>query len=133
MPSWLFLITIVTVLFAINPIFNNGGVQIHGPAIQMLVNSVVYTILVLIWLLFFRWEDVYLATNKSLGFGVASGVISFIAVAALFSAYQIAYNDLTPITIVVSFSVVVLAIINHFLGDKLMFHQWIGAIITFLG
>jgi len=51
----------------------------------------------------------------------------------MYFIYQIAPKELSMIAITISFSVVVLAIINHFLGDKLVFHQWVGAIITFLG
>lgn len=133
MPNWLPLSAAVVILFAIAPILSNKAIQIHGPVINFLILNVILGILCFIWFIFSGRQDIHLVNNKSLGLASVAGVLSFFGIAFVYSAYKMAPKDLSLIVITTSFNVVVLAIINHFLGDKLTFHQWLGAIIAFLG
>ncbi|MBI2669636.1 MAG: EamA family transporter [Candidatus Yanofskybacteria bacterium] len=133
MPNWLPLAGLVVIFFAIAPIFSNKAIQIHGPIINFLILNIIFGIFGLIWFLFSGRQDIDLVSSKSLGLTTIAGIISFFGVAFLYSAYKLAPKDLSFITITTSFSVVVLAIINNFLGNKLALHHWIGAIIAFIG
>lgn len=133
MPNWLPAAVSVVIFFAIAPILSNKAIQVHGPIINFLILNLVLMVLGLIWFLFSGRQDIFLMTKKSLGIALIAGVFSFFGVAIMYFIYHVAPKELSMIAITISFSVVVLAIINHFLGDKLVFHQWAGAIITFLG
>lgn len=124
---------LVIIIFAVSPILNNRAIEIHGPTINLVIINVIFFVLGLFWFMLTGWQDILLISKKSLILTSIASVGSFIGVAMLFSAYRVAPKELSVISITVSFSVVVLAIINHLLGNKLVFHQWAGAIIAFIG
>ena len=133
MPNWLPMVVFVMTIFAVSPILNNNAIKTHGPIINLAIINVVFFVLGSFWLFFYGLQDISLISKKSIVLTLISSSSSFVAIAVLFSVYKMAPKELSMISITLSFSVVVLAIINHFLGDKLVFHQWVGAIITFLG
>lgn len=133
MPNWLPLAILVIIIFAVSPILNNRAIEIHGPTINLVIINVIFFVLGLFWFMLAGWQDILLVSKKSLILTSIAGIGSFVGIAMLFSAYKVAPKELSVITITVSFSVVVLAIINHFLGDKLTAHQWLGAVIALLG
>ena len=133
MPTRLLLVMFATLLSGISPIVNNRAIKIHGPAVHVVIANVFLLVLSLAWLIFFHRQDVFFISQKSFSLAAAAGCIVFFAIAALFSAYQAAPQELTVITITTSFSFVILAFLNHLLGSKLAFHQWIGAVIALLG
>lgn len=133
MYNWLPLAILVVIMFAIAPILSNKAIQIHGPVINFLILNVILGVLGLAWFLFSGRKDLHLVNNKSLSLALVAGVLSFFGVALTYSAYKMAPKELSLIVITLSFNVVVLAVINHFLGYKLSFLQWLGAIISFIG
>ncbi|MBI2063024.1 MAG: EamA family transporter [Candidatus Yanofskybacteria bacterium] len=133
MPAWLSLAMLVAIFFGVVPILSNKAIQIHGPIVNFLILNEVMFVLALTWLLFSGYQNIFLVTKKSLSFSLIGGVLSFFGVALIYSIYEMFPRELSLIAITTSFSVVILAIINNFLGEKLFFHQWLGAIIAFLG
>ncbi len=133
MYNWLPLAMLAIILFAVAPILSNKAIQVHGPIMNFLIINFVLSVFSLIWFFLSGRQDISLINKRSLGLALVSGVISFFGIAIIYLLYKMAPKDLSIIAITTSFSVVVLAIINHFLGGKLGFHQWLGAIIAFLG
>lgn len=132
MPSWFFTILLVAILLGISPILHNRAIQIHGPVVNLMSVSIIFVIFGSFWL-FIHKQDLQLLTKYSFLITTLTGFFSFVATMLLFNVYKMATKDLSLITITASFSIVITAIINNFLGNKLAFHQWVGSIITLLG
>lgn len=132
MPSWFFTILLVAILLGISPILHNQAIQIHGPVVNLMSVSIIFVIFGSFWLIIHK-QDLQLLTKYSFLITTLTGFFSFVATMLLFNVYKMATKDLSLITITASFSIVITAIINNFLGNKLAFHQWVGSIITLLG
>ena len=130
--NWLIFTIIATVLAGISPLFTSRNVQILGPIMTMFVNTVFWAVVLSFWLVF-NWHQTSLVNKQSLFFTGASQILSIIATFLLFHAFQLATGKLSIIILTTSLAVVVTAVSNSFLGNKLEPHQWLGVVITLMG
>lgn len=130
--NWLTLTVIATLLVGVVPLFSSRNVQILGPTMTMFVNTIFWSVPLFFWFIFNR-DKISLINKQSLFLTCASQTLTILATFLLFYAYQLAPGKLSIIILTTSFAVVVTAVVNNFLGNKLEFHQWLGAGIALFG
>jgi drug/metabolite transporter (DMT)-like permease len=99
---------------------------------NLLVCQVVFVSFPVFWLLTHP-QDLSLITKRSFVFGLAASLVSLFYAICLFGAFKLKPENNSEIMITVSFSVVLLAIINHFLGYRMQPHQWFGTVVALIG
>lgn len=133
MTKWLIVTMIATFLGGFMPIFSNRSVKIHGPIPNMAILTIFFA-LVISGYLIMHPEEFSLITKKSLVFTLFASLFSFSSTWLIFYAYMLAPAEKLPVIILTAgFSVIITAIISHFLGQKMEMHRWIGAVITLVG
>lgn len=130
--SWFTLTLIATICAGIFPLFFNKAIQTHGAFMNLVATNLVFTTFSIFWLATHS-QDLSLITKRSLLLVSIGALINLIGGLCLFSAFKQNPIGLSVIVITLSFSVVIVAVLNHLLGNKLRPHQWIGALIAFLG
>lgn len=132
MQKWQVLTVLAMLCAGVFPVLHNKSVQIHGPLMQMTMISFVFVIFCGCWLVYSP-ESMQLVTKGSFKIALMGGIVSICSNFLLLNAYVLARGKLSVITITMSFSIVIVALIEHFWGEKLEPHQWLGALIAFLG
>ena len=133
MLNWRLLTVLATLFQGVAPIFHNKATGIHGVMMNLLVCQIVFVTVPLIWTLTHP-QDLSLITKESFVFGVAASLVSLFYAICLFGSFKLKPDSSSEIMVTISFSIIILALINHFfLGYKMLPHQWLGAVITLLG
>ena len=132
MPKWLLFVLISTIAGGIFPIFNNKNAQVLGPNITIVLYTFLFSIFGIAWLIFHP-RDLLKVDANSFFIATIATALNLISLFFLYSAYQLEPSKLSVIRIVLSFSVIVLIVINHFLGQKLLPYQWLGAVLALFG
>ncbi len=129
---WFLITVLATLFYGVLPVFNNKAVGMHGKMINIGIFTIIYFIFLVICFPYFK-NDLQLVTKKSLTISIIAGIIAFSGNVLIFYAYQLAPQKLAVIMVTFGFSMVIVAIISHFLGSRLALHQWGGVALALIG
>ncbi len=129
--SWFLAAVLATILFSVYPVFGNKAGQIHGENMNFVIDGLLMFIGCIILSVIHR-QDFQRITVASLGYAMIMG-LSSVGFLLMLYAWRIAPDKLSVIQITIGFSTVITAIIGSFVGSKMDFHQWVGAVIAFAG
>lgn len=129
--NWLVATILATVFFGVYPIFGVKSGQVHGEKINFIVDASLMFLMALAMAVLYKGDFGRVTRTSffySLGFSMSS--IGFIL---MLYAWRVAPEKFSAIMITAGFSTVIAAVIGHYFGSRLVFHQWLGALIALIG
>lgn len=132
MINWRSLTIIAVLCQSLMPPLHNKAIQTHGVMMNLVVCQIPFVSFLLFWLITHR-HDLSLITRGSFALALIASILSLINAFSLFGAFKQKPAGNSVIMITCSFSFVLIAVINHLMGYKMQPHQWLGAVIAFLG
>ena len=129
--NWLTASVLAALLSGIFPILASKASQIHGEKVNFFL-STLYMLIISIPIFIYGGgkHDFSRVTLKSFYYSLGL-VLSCIGFLLILYALRLAPDKVPVIMVTVAFSMVITAVIVHFMGMRLDLYQWIGVFLAF--